>query len=323
MTRARASVRTELRAANSELPFRGRAESFQLFGVGRLSVAEQLCERRKLSPVAFDRERALFQLSVMFWKQSPVGAYCASFAGPVVTEGSFRMAPAPRAAYLDSRTLLTAFLRAPKALFVPLYAIADLPGAAAGGAVASRAFGQRALGIEKTSATFRVERTQRLTHLQVLEERTTETGKPLVSGFSLTVSAGRGGAAVRSFISPNLLWSRELYWESAKAMWQGGTSGVLFMPNRNQVSETIPIGTEFITRPRLHDLAADSHAAFTPLVLDRPAPVTALGGLLEAADFSPLVLAWDLELRGTILGPLERRFEPVRDTPLPAEQGAA
>lgn len=280
-----------------ELPFRGRAESFQLLGVGRLSIASQLCAERKLSPVGFGEEQALFQLSIMRWKQCPVGPYCASFAGPVVTSSDAASTFTASRAATSGHALLSAFLRAPKALFVPVYTISDSP--------ASRAFGHQVLGIHKTDARFNLKRTGELTHLQVMEERRTERGEARVSGFSFSVSAGPR-AAVRAALSPNLLLSRELYCETAKSWWRGGVRGVMHMPAHGRESDTVPIGTHFVTRPRLLDLATDARASFTPLVLDRPAFPNGLGALLEAAEFTPRILMWDPDLRGSILGRLDR-----------------
>jgi hypothetical protein len=288
------------------LPFSGRAELFQLLGLGDIGHARALCAARDLAPVAFDEAHALYQLSVMRWKQSPVGPYCSCFFGAVVEQGQPGSVRRKRPFAPVARHVLSAFLAAPKALFVPVYAVADAPGGPAGTGERSRAFGREMLGIEKTEARFNLTAERGLTHLQVLEACAGAGGRAVLSGFSLTLSVGRDGA-VATAISPRLLLSRQLYWESAKAIWQRGIPGTFFMPSAQDGGvETIPIGTHFETRPRLLDLASDPRARFTPLVLDRPLSPRCLGALLEAADFSPRVFLWDPDLAGSITGRLDR-----------------
>ena len=65
--------------------------------------------------------------------------------------------------------------------------------------------------------------------------------------------------------------------------------------------------TSFNTGLRLVDLSSDHRASFAPLVLDRPAPDHALGRLLEVLQFVPSVLAWDPDVRGSIVETSWRR----------------
>ena len=65
--------------------------------------------------------------------------------------------------------------------------------------------------------------------------------------------------------------------------------------------------TSFHTRLRLVNLCTDPRASFAPLVVDRPAPDHALGRLLEILQFVPSVLAWDPDVRGSIVETSWRR----------------
>ncbi len=288
------------------LPFRGRAESFQFLGLGRMDAARRLCTSAEFVPVPFgDGARALVQVSLMRWKQSPVGPYIASFVGiavkrdqpPVARKGS------PRA---HGPAVLSAFLRTPRILFVPTYTVGDMPGGPPGCAEASRAFGRQALGMTKTHARFATTTSVGLRHVQALEERKDETGRKIVTGYAFSLSVQPGGSPAKLPISPRLLLCRELFWQTGKSLLHGGVNGTFLVPAARDATQTVCIGTHFTTRPRLLDLASDTRASFTPLVLDRPAPIGALGTTLEALDFFPFVLAWDPDLQGSISGSLRR-----------------
>jgi hypothetical protein len=290
------------------LPFHGRAESYQLIGVGRWEAARRLCEARGLAPVRCGHDAwALVQLSLMKWKESPVGPYWASFMGIAVGPGDRRSTPRPRADRLPSgASVLSAFLRAPKVLFAPTYVVADVAGTPPGSAVRSRAFGVESLGIAKCYADFTVTRAPGLSHVQVLERRRGSDGRSLVSGYALTLSTRRGrslGGIPRLPISPRLLMARGLVSQSVRALVEPEVKGALLFPPVGGGPGVVTIGTRFASRPRLVDLSADGRSCFSPIVIDRPAPAYGLGTLLDEIDFSPRVLLWDPELAGTIVGP--------------------
>jgi len=289
------------------LPFRGRAESYQLLGVGRWEAARRLCEPRGLSPVRCrDEAWALVQLSLMKWKQSPVGPYWASFVGIAVGPDD-RPPPRPRADRPPSGTaVLSAFLGAPRVLFAPTYVVADVAGAPPGSAARSHAFGVESLGITKSFADFTVTRAPGLSHVQVLEHRRGAGGRPLVSGYALTLSTRRGrspGGLPRLPISPRLLLARGLVSQSLRALLEPEVKGAMLFAPPGGGPGTVVIGTRFASRPRLVDLSTDGRSCFSPIVIDRPAPANGLGTLLDELDFSPRVLMWDPDLAGTIVGP--------------------
>jgi hypothetical protein len=288
------------------LPFRGRAESYQLLGVGRWEAARRLCEPRGLCPVRCgDEGWALVQLSLMKWKQSPVGPYWASFMGIAVGPE----APGPRTTsprLPGGAAVLSAFLGAPKVLFAPAYVVGDVRGVPPGSASRSRAFGREALGIEKSPAAFTITRTLRASHVHVLERRPGPDGRLLTSGYALTLSNQPARLPLglsRLPISPRLLMARGLVTESLRALVEPEVKGAFVFPSPAGSQGVVHVGTRFKSRPRLIDLSGDGRASFSPIVVDRPAPPNALGALLDEIDFSPRVLMWDPDLAGTIVGP--------------------
>lgn len=290
------------------LPFRGRAESYQLLGVGRWEVARRLCEARGLSPVRCGEQAwALVQLSLMKWKQSPVGPYWASFVGISARNDDGEHPPNPRGERPPrGAAVLSQFLRAPKVLLVPTYVVGEVLGAPPGGANRSRQFGTDVLGIEKSTATFTVTKTPRQSHVHVLERRMQTDGRTILTGYTLTLSARRGRSSVplpALPISPRLLLARGLVTESLRALVQPEVKGAFVFPAPDGGPRNVYIGTRFASRPRLFDLSNDARTSFSPIVMDRPAPASALGALLDELDFSPRVLMWDPDLAGTIVGP--------------------
>jgi hypothetical protein len=291
----------------SPLPFRGRAESYQLLGVGRLEVARRLCDPRGLSPIRCgDQAWALVQLSLMKWKQSPVGPYWASFVGIAVGTGDGGDGVRARGERPPGATaVLSAFLRSPKALLAPAYVVGDVAGTPPGGATRSSAFGTDVLGIEKWPATFTVRTTPRLTHLQVLQRRRRADGTAIVTGYALSLSVPRprAGMTLPALpISPALLLTPGLVTGSLRAFVEPELRGAFVFPAPGGGDGTVYVGTRFTSRPRLLDLSSDRRTVLTPLVMDRPAPADALGVLLDDLDFCPRVLMWDPDLAGTIVG---------------------
>jgi hypothetical protein len=283
------------------LPFRGRAESHQLLGLGRWTQARRLCPAG-FAPVAFgDGTRALVQVSLMRWKSSPVGAYCASFVGLVVRRAG-ELAASSSPARPSGPAVLSAFLRAPKMLFVPAYGVGDVPGGPVGGAAASRAFGRAQLRMEKTHAQFSLHQGAGVHHLHVLEHRGAALGPYAVSGYSFSFSRRADRLSDRLPVSPSLLGCGALLPEALRALLAGGVKGAFIVPNVAGGGRLAFIGTRFSSRPRLIDLTRDRRAAFAPLVLDRPAPADGLGAVLEALEFQPQVLMLDDDLDGTITG---------------------
>ena len=292
------------------LPFLGRIDSYQLLGVGRLDVAQALCEGRPFGPVAFGPEQALIQLSFMRWKSSSVGPYCSSFVGIAISPRQSRSAvPRARVWRPTPAKLLTAFLQVPPLLFVTNYTVGDVPGGAAGCGAASRQFGRQALDMNKTAGRFVVTEREEVTHLQALESRRDEAGQTFVTGYSVSLGATTPRLGpLRLPLSPSLLpCLPSLASRAAQSLRTNGQqAGAILVDSINRPGATSHIATRFTTRPRLHDLTADRKAAFAPLVLQRPAPASAFGCVLERLAFEPLVALRDPDMTGAILGPVPR-----------------
>jgi hypothetical protein len=294
------------------LPFLGRMDSYQFLGLGRLDVAEALCDGRDFGPVAYGPEKALLQLSFMRWRTSSVGPYCSSFLGLTVAprRRAARRSPLrPRPRRLPAASLLSAFLQAPPVLFVLAYVVGDAPGGPAGCGAASQQFGRQSLDMGKNAGQFLVADRDGIIHLQALESRRDPSGQTFVTGYSISLTGaapalGRLGLP----LSPSLLSCVPLMaTKAAKAMrTPGQQSGAILVDSLARPGSTSHIATRFTTRPRLHDLTADRKAGFAPLILQRPAPADALGCLLERLAFEPVVALRDPEMSGAILGPVPR-----------------
>ena len=290
------------------LPFLGRIDSYQFLGLGRLDVAQALCQGRDFAPVPYGPDQALIQLSFMRWKSSSVGPYCSSFLGLPVAPRSRRPA-APRLPMPAAARLLSAFLHAPPVLFVPAYAVGDAPGGPTGCGVASQRFGWQSLDVHKTTGRFVVNERDGVTHLQALESRRDGARTNFVTGYSISLGAPAPGiGGLRLPMSPTLMPCLPLLAARAAQTMRtrGQQPGVILVDSVDRPGNTVHIATRFTTRPRLHDLTADRRAAFAPLVLRRPAPAGTLGCLLERLAFEPAVALRDPDMTGAILGPVPR-----------------
>jgi len=292
------------------LPFLGRVDSYQFLGLGRLDVAQALCEGRPFEPVAYGPGQALLQLSFMRWKTSSVGPYCSSFIGVTVAprNPASRRARAPWPLPVAAR-VLNAFLQAPPVLFVAAYATGDAPGGPAGCGVASQRFGWQSLDMHKTPARFAVTERDGVTHLQALESRRDDAGATFVTGYSISLGAPAPRVGrLQLPLSPTLIPCLPLLAARAAqtARTRGQQAGAILVDARSRPGATSHIATRFTTRPRLHDLTADRKAGFAPLVLQRPAPAQALGRVLERLAFEPIVALRDPDMAGAILGPVPR-----------------
>ena len=301
------------------LPFAGSMDSYQFLGLGRLDVAQSMCAARAFQPVACGPDKALIQLSFLHWKSSPVGPYCSSFAGLVVAPRATDAAPAPHRWRAQERRprlplpraarVLLAFLQSPPRLFVPTYVVGDAPGGPSGCGAASQRFGWKSLDMHKQPGRFVLARRDGVTHLQALESQRDDSGRTFVTGYSLSLRApASGGARFQLPLSPSLLPCVPALAAKATraARTQGAQAGAILVDALSRPGATSHIATRFTTRPRMHDLTADSQAAFAPLALQRPAPATTLGAILERLAFEPLVALCDPGMTGSILGPIPR-----------------
>jgi hypothetical protein len=294
-----------LAAAPWALPFHGKARSCQLLGLGSWAAAAALPHPVGFRPLAF-AGHALVQLAFFDWRESPVGPYCASYAGIVLanaagnpgrrreTQTSPRRAP-------DAAAVLAAFAGAPPVLSIPTYVVGDAPDGPRGCGAHSKEYGRAVLGMDKSDGRFAFSAEGETLRLQCLEETTSSDERTTTTGYSFTCTIPRRRHALDLPVPPRLMTAPLLRQAMSTVLHGGEQAGGLFVPDVSRRDEAVLLTTRYTSRPRVVDLSADPKACFAPLVLDRPAPERALGRILENLQFAPLVLAWDAELRGSIV----------------------